>query len=467
MTPVFKSGNTTLPENYRPVSVISVFAQILERIIERQLYIFAELNILPRCQYGFRKRHNTTHAAMALVSNILEQKDLGKLCGVAFIDLRNAFPSADHEVLLQKLSLYGIRGNLLKWIGSYLTGRVMTIYIDNRSSVPVQPSRGVPQGSPLGPLMFSIYYADVVYACNAHSSLFADDTEIHVAGDTPEEIVTQLNDSMASLSYYFRVNRLELNTKKTVWMLVHHDSEISATVRYNDKVIERVTDFKYLGFTIDQRISWKLHISNVVTRVRRRLYYLWRGKYSVSREGKLLLFNALIMPYLNYGIELWFASNKTLRGTLELIYRYCLRIILNDVGSIPTISNFDLYVTLDVLPLSLLFQIKVGRMIHKALVLDSAPAVKRLLVDSQDRQTASISRLSQRVATPLRVPFYRLESSRACFVFYAAHLWNRLPLAYREANSEREFVSAYQNYLLSRMHEEGIVDSSAKFYDFV
>ena len=127
VVPVFKAGDTDCVKNYRPISVVSIFAQILERIIERKLYAYAETNIFPACQFGFRKKHNTTHAAISLVSHILSERELGKFCGVLFIDLSNAFPSVDHAILLQKLQHYGIRGHLLQWLGAYLLDRTMTI----------------------------------------------------------------------------------------------------------------------------------------------------------------------------------------------------------------------------------------------------------------------------------------------------------------------------------------------------
>ena len=141
---------------------------------------------------------------------------------------------------------------------------------------------------------------------------------------------------------------------------MYADSDNTEPVLYDNQAIDRVYEFKYLGFTIDTNITWKRHIDAVISKVKQRLYCLRRSRYYVSRDGRLMLLNALVMPYFTYGIELWFTANKTLRGTLELLLRHCLRIVVNDTGPVPTTSNIYLYISLNVLPLSALFQLKLG-----------------------------------------------------------------------------------------------------------
>jgi hypothetical protein len=228
-------------------------------------------------------------------------------------------------------------------------------------------TRGVPQGSPLGPLLFSIFFADVVTACGGDCNLFADDTEFHVFALTEAELISQLNAKLALLKHYVELNKLELNAKKTVWMGMFGLIGNNEPVMYGTHAITRVSEFKYLGFTIDAKLSWNAHVGSVISKVRQRLYILRRSRFSVSTEGRMRLFNALIMPYFTYGIELWYAAGKTLRGTVELMFRHCLRIVVNDVGRIPVFHNVDLYVNLNVLPLSMTFQLNLAQMIFKVM----------------------------------------------------------------------------------------------------
>jgi hypothetical protein len=343
----------------------------------------------------------------------------------------------------------------------------MAVNVDGRYSRPVKITRGVPQGSPLGPLLFSIYYADVVNGCRTSCNLFADDTEFHVFGDSPNDVVNQLNNTMVELKRYLDCNKLELNVKKTVWMLVNDVSNSNAILLYGGVLISRVTAYRYLGFTIDSSLSWKSHIDTIVTKVKQRLYCLRRSKYNVSSAGKLLLFNALIMPCFTYGIEMWFATSRTLRETLELLFRHCLRIILNDVGRIPAVSNAELYTRLNLLPLSLLFQQKLGQMIHKALKLGASPPVKQLLCNQATEAVPSGTSL--RARNPLNVPLVRQEGCRARLTFYGSQLWNHLTPSLREATSELKFAAMYRDYLMDWLSENGSVQDPCplRFYDYV
>ena len=153
-------------------------------------------------------------------------------------------------------------------------------------------------------------------------------------------------------------------------MCMFADLDSTTPVVYGNETIRQVSEFKYLGFIIDVNLNWRAHFQMVVSKVKQRLYCLRRCKYSVSKAGRLLLFNALIMPYLTYGIELWFASGKTLRDSLELLLRHCLRIIVNDVGPIPALSSLLLYSNLDVLPLYFIFQLNLGQLISKYSTVD-------------------------------------------------------------------------------------------------
>jgi hypothetical protein len=293
-------------------------------------------------------------------------------------------------------------------------------------------------------------------------NLFADDTELHVCGATPDDVASQLSSKLQDLRRYLASNKLELNVEKSAWMLMFGDSNSTNAVRYGSRIISRVNSYKYLGFVIDTNLNWKMHVNAVVSKVKRRLYCLRRSRYSVSRGGRMMLLKALVMPYFNYGIELWFASSKTTRGTLEILLRHCLRIISNDVELIPTISNLDLYVSLDVLPLSLLFQQRLGQMMFKALKLRTCPAVKRLLLSCELASTD----VSLRSRELLRTPFTRQECCRARLLYYGCRFWNQLHCTFRDCYSESNFVSTYRAYLMDCLME-GADLCPSKFYDYV
>ena len=154
-----KGGPSDNVNNYRPISLLSIFDKIIEKIMHKRLSEFLDkYDILFINQFGFRKNSSTIHALLDITERIRKTMDDGKYgCGV-FIDLKKAFDTVNHDILLMKLEHYGIRGNILNWFKSYLTDRKQYVYFNGESSETLPLSCGVPQGSVLGPLRFQGYF---------------------------------------------------------------------------------------------------------------------------------------------------------------------------------------------------------------------------------------------------------------------------------------------------------------------
>ena len=156
--PMHKGGSTQVVNNYRPISLLSIFDKIIEKIMHKHLFAFLEYhNILFQNQFGFRRNNSTVYALVQITEIIKESIDKGKYgCGI-FIDLRKAFDTVNHGILLKKLEHYGIRDNMLDWFQSYLSDRKQYVDINGKSSDLQDITCKVPQGSVLGPLLFLIY----------------------------------------------------------------------------------------------------------------------------------------------------------------------------------------------------------------------------------------------------------------------------------------------------------------------
>ena len=176
--PLFKSGDQTLLSNYRPISLLPSFSKIFERLVYNRLISYLNKNnILHDYQFGFRSNHDTAMAVTEMVDKIAEAIDSKKISLGIFIDLSKAFDTINHNILIQKLSFYGIRGLSLEWFKSYLSDRSQFVCYSNAKSTVQKITCGVPQGSILGPLLFLLYVNDISNISKIlHFVLFADDT---------------------------------------------------------------------------------------------------------------------------------------------------------------------------------------------------------------------------------------------------------------------------------------------------
>ena len=256
--PLFKSGDKQNVSNYRPISLLPQFSKILEKIFNNRLMNFLNSNnLLYLRQYGFRKNMSTSMAIMELVENITNAIDNGKFTIGVFIDLKKAFDTVDHNILVTKLDHYGIRGVAKKWLSSYLENRKQYVCFNGTDSGFLPVSCGVPQGSILGPSLFLLYINDL---CNVStrltSILFDDDTSCFIEGTDLSDMCIQLSTEMNKLSTWFKTNRLSLNVSKTNCMIFGRSNQPDHHRVYIDNiVIERVNCNKFLGVIIDSKLS--------------------------------------------------------------------------------------------------------------------------------------------------------------------------------------------------------------------
>ena len=172
-------------------------------------------------QYGFRKAHNTSHPVLHFLDKIYASlnKTTPEFNLGIFIDLKKAFDTVDHEILLTKMSHYGFRGTINTWFRNYLTGRTQFVSINGVNSTSREMLCGVPQGSVLGPLLFLIFINDMPMACDFFTLLFADDTTLQLSGSNVVELFEKANNELAKAATWFSANKLTLNVKKTKFIL--------------------------------------------------------------------------------------------------------------------------------------------------------------------------------------------------------------------------------------------------------
>ena len=234
-----------------------------------------ENNILTNSQFGFRKSHSTTTSLLKSTNKWLLNIDKGLINGVLFLDLRKAFDTVDHKILIDKLKLYGITGNTLNWFISYLNKRYQTCKVNNVRSSRKLIECGVPQGSNLGPLLFLLYVNDLPNCIDqAEPSMFADDTNISTSAGSVEKLETQLNIELDKIYRWLVANRLTLNVSKTEYMIIgsrHNLRKIDKdpVIKIGSEIVKRVQTSKSLGVIIDDKLKWEDQIDSISKKVSR------------------------------------------------------------------------------------------------------------------------------------------------------------------------------------------------------
>ena len=318
--------------NYRPISMLSVFSKIFEKLIHKEMMSFLNANsILSDSQFGFRAKHSTAHALINAISHLQLAMDSGKSALGLFIDFSKAFDTINHRILLDKLEIYGIRGNLHKVLSSYLADRYQYVSYGQISSSLLMLTCGVPQGSVLGPLLFIIFINDIQNASTlAKFILFADDLNVFLENTDRDVLYEQANAVLSDIYEYCKANLLIVNFEKCCFM------EFSKNCVYNlphpkigvgVRFFKKVECCKFLGVHINKDLKWDDHIDHTIKQVSKSCGSLYSIKKHVPCKVLRQVYLSLIQPYLTYCIQLWGQGSSSALNRLFVLQKKCIRIV--------------------------------------------------------------------------------------------------------------------------------------------
>lgn len=339
--PIRKPGkDPTLPSSYRPISLLSALSKLFEKLILNRLISFVdEQNILLPEQFGFRKGHATTHQLVRVMNTIRRNKAVSKSTAMALLDVEKAFDNVWHDGLIYKLCNFNFPLHLIKIIRNYLQQRSFKVSLNGCLSNNFPIPAGVPQGSLLGPLLYSVYTSDIPnLGDGCVLFLFADDTAVTVKGRTPREITNKLQRCLNAFAEYAKTWKIKINSAKTqTIMFLHRQSprlkpSATCTIEMDGTRVEWSTEVTYLGLLFDEKLLFRSHVEKTLTRCSalvKCLYPLICRRSRLSKVNKLAVFNQIIAPAILYAAPVWESCAQTHRNKIQKAQNRILRMILD------------------------------------------------------------------------------------------------------------------------------------------
>ncbi len=258
VAPLFKSGDPSMVNNYRPISLLSTVGKSFEKVIFKHLYNYLrEHHLLTPLQSGFVPGDSTVNQLTYLYTVFSEAIDSGKEIRAVFCDISKAFDRVWHRGLLYKLQSSGVSGRLLNWFSSYLSQRKQRVVLPGAKSSWNKINAGVPQGSILGPLLFLVYINDIVHDIGANIRLFADDTSLSVVVESPAVAARTLNSDISTISNWAKKWLVTFNPNKTESLLISRKTSQfqHPPIYMSGQVISEVQCHKHLGLFFFTRSS--------------------------------------------------------------------------------------------------------------------------------------------------------------------------------------------------------------------
>jgi hypothetical protein len=437
--------------SYRPISNLNYLSKILERIIHNRL--ITHLNTfrsLSPFQSAYRTFHSVETALLRIQNDLLLAIDKRQVTALILLDLSAAFDTIDHDILLNRLSsTFGVSGAALDLLTSYLTDRSQYVCIGSDSSDSASLTTGVPQGSVLGPLLFTLYTTPVSYllrdsAMSFH--LYADDTQLYISfvAQDHADALSLLSSTLDSVYSWLSSNRLVVNPSKTEYLLVgqkqQRDKLVSKSVIFRNNVLTPTSTVRNLGVMFDENLTLTKHISSISSSSYHVIRQIRQVRSSLDHNSCVMLCNALVSSKLDFCNSLFYGLPQSSISRLQLIQNSLARVVCPSVRRrdhiTPTLRR------LHWLPVNTRIQYKIALITYKTLHNHSPSYLDSLLTPhTPSRSLRSSDKLL------LAVPFLKSSFGRRSFSFAAPTIWNALPFSLRSAPTVESFRSALKTHL--------------------
>ena len=444
--PLPKTKDRSDPNNYRPISLLSVLSKPLERHIHKNLLEYLETRkLLHPFQSGFRPRHSCHTALARLVNTWLNNVNNSQLTGVIYLDFRKAFDLVDHETLVQKLHCYLSNTSSVSFFSSYLAERKQKVLVNGLYSSLKPVELGVPQGSILGPLLFCIHINDLplhISKGNVQCDMFADDTSIHTAALDMTSLAADLQHSLNEVSDWCKNNSMLIHPLKTKCMIISTRQKqqlapLPLHLSLDGNVIEQVCEHRLLGITVDNQLKWQTHANNLCKTLSQNLFMLSKLKHLVDFEARKLFYDAHIRSHLSYASTVWDGCSDVHLKRLNSLHRRAAKIILPDPSLTTDSKLWEAGI------LSMKDQLKYNKSVFMFKIWNNQTPE---YLSKFFRQSMSNYGKHNKLYI---MPRPRIDLYKSSLSFDGAALWNLLPVNIKTASSLNCFKERLFQYLSS------------------
>lgn len=340
---IFKPGKDPFnPASYRPISLLSIFGKLFERIILKEIYKHLEAgeeSLLPDVQFGFRNGHSTCHQLARLTKFIKQNLNNKKSTGMVLFDVEKAFDNVWFDGLIYKMKILNFNSNIIKLIHSFLMDRTFAVVVNGKMSSIKNVPAGVPQGAVMSPTLYNIFTYDLptFVACDdLQISQFADDTAFYTSSEQPSEIINNLEASLLKLNQYCVKWNIKLNADKTqsIFFTRRRAERYlpERKLKFNGIEIDWANEVKYLGLHLDKKLLFNVHIERSIEKnqkIFRMLYSILNRKSKMAIEHKMLIYKSILLPALMYGSPIWSQCAATHTKKVQVNQNKCLKTIHN------------------------------------------------------------------------------------------------------------------------------------------
>ena len=326
VTAIFKKGNKTEPGNYRPVSLTSISCKLLEAFVTNHIRIFMETNkLFSDCQHGFRNHRSCVTQLLEVMNDLSRMIEEGDSIDIIYLDFSKAFDTVPHQRLLAKLNAYGIDGNILKWIESFLSDRSQRVRVNKEHSNYSPVSSGIPQGSILGPLLFIVFINDLPENISSTCKVFADDTKLYSSHNNHISIQKDL------LTFLEWSEKWLLKFNKSKCSVLHMGNKNKQNKYFMDsestEELKTTINEKDVGVTFSTNLKFNTHINNVIKKGNQMTGLIRRSFVHLDKNMLITLYKSLIRPHLEYANVIWHPMYKVQLVALEKVQRRATKLL--------------------------------------------------------------------------------------------------------------------------------------------